>query len=269
MLDLALNVPPMRSAYWYRGQSKAEWGLQPTLTRNLKSVGHNAEDSILIEKLACEHFAARAHLYLPPNFKIATDEDWWVLMRHHFAPTRVLDWTLSPLVALYFAVNEHWDSDGAVWMFQKLLLDQETDRKHGPIPAFTYTSSSHFDRFFRDHTAPPRVAAFRLPQPTERMIAQQGTFTVCRDILADHAIAIADVLPGEVPRPDGEVSVYRGRCIIRAEIKKDLLRRLHMMNVRADSLFPGIDGLGRTIDELIRLFPLSTGGTVKALSFPD
>jgi hypothetical protein len=41
---------------------------------------------------------------------------WYFLMQHYGAPTRILDWTVNPLVALYFAVRERIEENGAVWV---------------------------------------------------------------------------------------------------------------------------------------------------------
>lgn len=44
------------------------------------------------------------------------------VMQHYSCPTRLLDWTLSPYVALYFAVEQSPESDGAVWFFPSSAL---------------------------------------------------------------------------------------------------------------------------------------------------
>jgi len=58
---------------------------------------------------------------------IPKDEwDWIFLMQHYRAPTRLLDWSESPLVALYFALVDKLqeDSDGALWCMDPIALNR-------------------------------------------------------------------------------------------------------------------------------------------------
>jgi hypothetical protein len=79
---------------WYRGQADATWGLTPTIGRN----PDHLQAELTIIKLFRQN--ARPHLREYPG----TDWEWVFLMQHHRAPTRLLDWSESPLVALYFAL---------------------------------------------------------------------------------------------------------------------------------------------------------------------
>jgi hypothetical protein len=84
----------------YRGQSNASWGLTSSLARSPKTP---SLDIVSRAKKAFRKFNAERHGY----FQISTQNDWDILAlaQHYGMPTRLLDWSLSPLVALFFALD--------------------------------------------------------------------------------------------------------------------------------------------------------------------
>jgi hypothetical protein len=101
------------------------------------------------------------------------------------------------------------------------------------------------------HTSVEFVHPFFLKRHHARTAPQQGAFTVCGRLLADHGQLIQDSYGHSSDR-------YCRKIIIDPQMKYDALRHLMTMNITACSLFPGLDGLGRSISEMIRLeFPSS------------
>jgi hypothetical protein len=104
---------------WFRGQTNASWDLEPNIFR--------------YDLLACEdelraEFQRRAPQYMTESAP-ADFWGWYILMQHYGAPTRLLDWTDSPLVALFFALNSGSilpdDSENAaVWMLDPWWLNR-------------------------------------------------------------------------------------------------------------------------------------------------
>ena len=126
---------PITNNYLYRGQADSKWELQPSLTRFAKLYELGASQYHEIEKATLQDFRKDAHLYLPAN-KVHSRDDlvaWWVLMQQYGAPTRVLDWTVSAYVALYFAVEKEPDKDGAVWVFRSDSLNKHHQEVFGRI----------------------------------------------------------------------------------------------------------------------------------------
>jgi hypothetical protein len=107
----------------FRGQAHARWELVPALLRSGR-YEHAMEDRLLREFQR----GARPFLRQPPLGRL----QWMALAQHHGLPTRLLDWSESALVALFFAMQEHHCIDGAprvqhtedacVWMLNRARL---------------------------------------------------------------------------------------------------------------------------------------------------
>lgn len=249
----AALTSPLKRTYIYRGQEDASWTLRPSFARLAASLDLSRKDALEIENDLKKRFEIRAHHFLetkllPAGFgtMITTEAHltWWSLMQHYGAATRLLDWTHSPLVALYFAVRDLWDRPGAVWSVHRRRFMEAAESTFGNNPDDIPTT-------WTAEAPPPRVLAFDPKRPTERMTAQQGAFTVSQDPLLDHADGIEQVI--EEVTDDGNAFVLRRKYVIAPDAKRPILRQLHHMNVTAAALFPGIDGLGAELREMMRL----------------
>jgi hypothetical protein len=233
-----------KHAYIYRGQADKCWSLKPTILRNFECPV-DRQIALDLEASLNGEFTARAHLHLSPYLSQSLKDslDRWALMQHYGAPTRLLDWTTSPYVAAYFACASHPHNDGAVWNVHIETLSSSFKNIEG-------------DRLLPDGSLGPEifrvghhasVCAVRHSVRSDRMAAQQGVFTVCTDILADHADAInAQMIPtSDFPR--------YSKLIVRSTTKMEILKQLHAMNISSASLFPGLDCLGRSLQDIARL----------------
>lgn len=219
----------------FRGQSKATWYLESSLCRFARERQLTKDQALEIESRALMEFQPQAFLLVPQGMISQDLLSWWGLMQHHGAPTRLLDWTSAPFVALYFAVADNWDDDGAVWMFEVAALDLGMQKRYGSVIP---TEADYSEMILPN--ASDAIYTFRRGRLTDRMIAQQGGFTVCKDILGDHPQLIRRM----------SIKDIQLKLIIPKDLKPRFLDRLRRMNVTSSSLFPGIDGLGRSIGEL-------------------
>jgi hypothetical protein len=168
-----------KSAVWFRGQAVAKWKLQPSIMRH----PHSSDDEVVLLK----KFKQNA---VPLIDVVPTGEaEWLFLMQHHSVPTRLLDWTESPLVALYFAVAEakdarHRKKDAALWCLYPHVLNELAGIRMQPahdIPSFGH------EEYLLDYlpsrtagitTASKQPVALIAPRPFRRLHVQQGVFTL-------------------------------------------------------------------------------------------
>lgn len=108
----------------FRGHSKTWGNLKPSLLRRLVEFGCESTYGKLVEHKLLKTFRSQAHLHLGNQVAPRDTDDlgWFMLMQHHRAPTRLLDWSSSPYVAAYFAVLSEFDSDGEIWAANNFKL---------------------------------------------------------------------------------------------------------------------------------------------------
>lgn len=238
----------------FRGQADAAHPLSPSLLRAVWQTRRDkpSQKTMLRREDACrEEFASQAHLHLGPALlsNVPTIVHWWTHMQHFGAPTRLLDWTRSPFVAAYFACESNPKGNGAVWS-----LDVRLDKFFMP-GGFSRANDGDLRRIFRAPVPNQKLYMLDKGLRNERMVAQQGVFMLSEDATASHD----EILSGLAGR--GTNAGRFRKILIPAESKPAFYYRLLAMNINARSLFPGIDGLGRSISEMARFdaFPAVHG----------
>ena len=217
---------------WFRGHSNSAWELVPSFYRTAKS---------LDEQFILKKFKQQANLLL--DRVPLSDFDWLFWMQHYGVPTRLLDWTESPLAALYFAVEDETsdDYDGAVWVFDPVCSNKDNNNFDGEeffLPSFedeilknyspgTYAAES------RSLLNPMAAIATR---NNPRIQAQLGVFTIFhRD-------------GGPLERK-ANAKDWSKKVLIPKENKKEIRSQLSILRIDRFSMFPELSSVGQNIRE--------------------
>lgn len=218
---------------WYRGQSKKEWSLVPSLARDPSY----PEAEIALMKRFKQN--AVPHLTIQPR----EEWEWLFLMQHHRVPTRLLDWSESPLAALYFAVEEEPEVDGSLWCLDPVALNAHAGinfRFGLEIPAFGNDE-------LMDNYLPSRIAAETTsklspvaaigPRNSPRIAAQLGVFTITHR--------------SHTPIENVEDREHVWRLIIPAKAKKRIREELALLRFTQLTLFPELDSVAAEAAEVL------------------
>ncbi|QBE66751.1 FRG domain-containing protein [Pseudoduganella lutea] len=236
----------------FRGQQDAGWPLLTSLSRYLEAYVPDQASWRLREERAIRIFRRKAHNYLDKPGVLDNALRCLALMQHHGAPTRLLDFTKSPFVAAFFAL-ERATRDAAVYALDTPRLWSAAPRGQPAMDrnAIDPRLSGNFARLFLPNTN----AIIWTGEPTEmdrRLVAQSGTL----------------VVPGMLDKPLDEIlRHYAGsgtllkKIVLPIGMREEAMKALYRMNITNATLFPDLDGLAKSIGmELEMEWPGMAGG---------
>lgn len=215
----------------FRGHSSWRWKLQATVHRLTDSSDATSHELAAYERRLLNEFKRRARIYMqtPP----ASDWEWMVLAQHFGLPTRILDWTENPLVALYFSVRDDNEADNDGMLFAYLHGAPEIDIETGGDPFSV-----------------KQIEFIRPPHLDQRVIAQQSVFT-----------AEPIGLKGRSGREESDLRYWH----VSAPYKHDIKRELAKLGISESTLFPGLTTLAAEIRNTIFLEHFFSGKGASSL----
>jgi FRG domain len=231
---------PVQVPVWFRGLTSSKRSLITTMSRE----GNLDEEQDMMNR-----FKQNAVQFLN---HIPTDWEWMFLMRHHGLPSRLLDWTESALIGLYFSVtpalyagavsadlSRNDDKDGALWCLLPTELNKVSSlysRGQFEIPMFEdedsnsqlYLPRSVAATGGKGHSGINPGAAIGM-RGTTRMQAQQGVFVITHR--------------NQTPIEDIGDTRHIWKYVVPADAKKELRAELRLIGMTPLAVFPELDSV--------------------------
>jgi hypothetical protein len=229
-----------------RGESEDHRGLLPTIDRP-PLVGLSRLEKLSMERQSIDLFRSSARYFASETEAGALKNDLLALavMRHYGVPTRLLDWSLSPFVAAYFACEKN-NQDGEIWSFDHDRYVRQGSLQWRDHPETTHGRSgnpSHFDQgipvAFTPDEPPDLFVCKRYQEGFHRQDAQDSFYSISFRFGRKHDDLVAKLLDDP-----GEHELF----VIPASLKDELRRKLRERHgVWSGSLFPDSAGAAETV----------------------
>jgi hypothetical protein len=226
-----------RSPYAFRGLAFLDHDLSNSLVR----LAGSGADITRLELALLRNFRKYAH----DRTMTSVDSIWhWLaLAQHHGLPTRLVDWTYSPLVALHFATEDpaDYNTDGVVWCVNfveantrlpkrlRAILEEEHSDTFTIEMLREFSTLRAFDALARD----PFMIFIEPPSLDIRILNQFALFSL---------------MPGATSTVDQWLQSHAElsrKVVVPAELKWEVRDKLDQANINERTLFPGLDGLSR------------------------
>lgn len=231
------TVVGQNQTYWYRGQHNAAWALVPSIYRQ-----HGNKESVAqYERHLAHTFRSRAGMRHAQTPEFEDIPRWIALMQHYGLPTRLLDWSRSPLVACYFAIERYIyeevspDVDACVWMLDPYTLNGLQQRGEITVTIDSGKCRDLIDAAFY-HNADCKgdvIQAVMASETDIRMFVQQGAFTIhSTPTPLDHLPLNSPVLQ---------------KIVIPAKFVRRLANDLAVCGFRKGDIYPDLQNLARDL----------------------
>ncbi len=205
-------------------------------------------------KRQCHHYT----MAVPNDDNIM---EWLALMQHYGAPTRLLDWTYSFWVAVYFAVEDA-EKECAVWALDSRWVRQRVraqleeisdliDSEYGGADPNVTNKETFRAAFQSNRQFVFPINPYRL---NERLVIQQGLFLCPGDVSSSFEANLAALAQDNGSKKDFSGSLIKYTIKNDSQLRKQIIQRFQRMNMNRATLFPGLDGFSQSL-EMLMVFP--------------
>jgi len=208
-----------RQMTYFRGQANEAWELIPGCARD----PHCLHD----DEMVFNYWLKKALMYISDkNFYEKRPIELLSIAQHHGLPTRLLDWSFNPLVALFFACKNNCNEPGAVYIYK----NRSNNFLKTTLNTLSHNSYITIDGKIKE------IAVIIPTSTSSRISAQSGLFTL-------HCKPNKNII--DLLEKNDEII----KIIIPSAAKDHLTQELIMCGISSATLFPDMDGISADIKE--------------------
>ncbi|HWQ90515.1 MAG TPA: FRG domain-containing protein [Clostridia bacterium] len=252
--DLIRQLNELPNNFIYRGEADATRPLQSSLERVIGNAWSEA-NAERFENFSFDQFKSKFHLYDRENVCPSSKLAWLSIMQHYGVPTRLLDFTESPYVALYFALESYDPQKANAFAVYALdystVMEQSIDFIKARDPKFNGDRQTVYqkqDEVFESVIDPANYDIVWVTEPKQvntRLDRQAGCFLLS----GNKAKKLADVLNSDTYK----TCDYR-KFIIHQDLYEGVFVLLRKMNINSKSIYGDLNGLARTIKMQMQIY---------------
>lgn len=256
--DLGLvNGGEMKPHFLYRGHSNHEkYKLEPQIMRELPTQSGSITEYSQLEYNILSDFISESCAY-QKNIDVHDILGWLELAQHYGVPTRLMDLTENPLIALYFACRSRSKYDASVWVVNETeylkrywdtpmfnLVADSQNKVHNIIYSEIISSLGQIDQQNLIRYEYPWI--YKPCYREERMKLQSSYFMIWGKNRASLEKLIDKDDYMKLEKDSSAIGVM---CpiVIPAEHKENILTQLDIIGINEKFIYPGLDGIGKTI----------------------
>ena len=219
---------------WFRGVADEEWGLLPSIQRT--------EDRINKERYITNDFYIQSRQIMEHAPEKHNYSAWMSIMQHYGLPTRLLDWSNSPLVAAFFATEQfskHPNANACIWVLAPRLLNKEEGFGNCIYPVDADTVQNMLLPAFKERghvdELADKIIACHSIENNLRMYSQQAAFTIHNTLRRLEEIDLPNLL---------------FKIIIPNEARAKILYDLEIFGITEGFIYPDPDHISKDIKRI-------------------
>lgn len=282
--DISMLPPRFLSAFVFRGQGNYDWHIKSSLERMIERFHPVGEVQRRIYPAGYEHDMLKEFQWKYPKYEKLNipreDEiiEWLSIMQHYGCPTRMVDFSNSPYVALFMAIDS---ADGlnpsAIWCLNKLVLGMKYNNEYKlktekSLDGLEEQNSQIYEdanlmlndyiqERRKDYT--PNIYLLQPHRVNDRILQQQGLFAIPEKIDVSFEENLYSLVHNREPEEvsfkeiidySNSEKMFRPYDYFLIKIKiphyfrLDITKSLYQMNISAETMYPGLEGLAKSLN---------------------